>query len=71
MCSFVDEWSLFHRFRNSFKIIIERILVFAIWFIVYSKKYISQDFMKSPIFKLGNKVFREFLKGILDEFMWF
>ena len=66
MCSFVDEWSHFHRFRNSFKIILERILVFVIWFILYSKKYISPDFMKSTIFKLGNKVFIEFLKGILE-----
>lgn len=66
MCSFIDEWSLFHRFRNSLKFIVERILVFLIWFIVYSKKYISTDLMKSPIFKLGNKVFKEFLKGILE-----
>jgi len=66
MCSFADEWNIFYRFRNSLKTFIERILVFVIWFIVYSKKYISSDFMKSPIFKLGNKVFREFLKGILE-----
>lgn len=66
MCSFADEWNILYRFRNSLKTSLERILVFVIWFIIYSKKYISPNVFKSSIFKLCNKVFRELLKGSLE-----
>lgn len=66
MCSYVDEWNLFDRFRNSIKTIIERIFVFIVWFIVYSQKYVSPEVFKSSIFKLFRKVFTEFAKGVLE-----
>jgi len=66
MCSYVDEWNLFDRFRNSIKTVVERIFVFIVWFIVYSQKYVSPEVFKSPIFKLCKRVFSEFGKTMIE-----
>jgi hypothetical protein len=52
MCSYVNDWNLFNKGWYNIKIILEKLLIYFVYFLVYIREKIPSEFKKSAICKL-------------------
>jgi hypothetical protein len=56
MCSYVNDWSLFDKFRILLKTFIEKILIYFVSIIVIIKKYIPKEIEDYVLYKIFSKI---------------
>jgi len=66
LCSYVNEWSIFDVSRNIVKKIIEKIIIYTIFFIIFLKKNISPEFKQGKFCKFIRKNIYVFYKSTID-----
>lgn len=59
MCSYVNDWTIYDKGRNYIKIIFERISLYIIYFILYSKKYLPNEITETILYRIVSKLTRE------------
>ena len=52
MCSYVNVWYINNKLFNNIKIIIENIFIYMIYFAIYIKTIVPQEFEETIIYKL-------------------
>jgi len=68
MCSYVNNWSLYEKKYNYFKIVIEKIFVYILSFLVILHKNINSDLKDHFIYKYITKICRKFFISFLDKY---
>ena len=68
MCSYVNEWNYVNKGWNYFKKIFENITILFVYFLVYIKKRVSNEFQKSAICKIFLKITQEIFITLLDTY---
>ena len=61
MCSYVNEWSLCNYFLMSIRYLIEKIIIYKVYFLNMISVNLSKEFKQGLFFKLMNKIGREVL----------
>jgi hypothetical protein len=56
MCSFVEDWNTINRCKYNLKVLLENIVIYFIYFIVYIKKYIPEDIKDNFYIKILSKI---------------
>jgi len=56
MCSYVNNWTIYDISFNKLKILVERILIYLVYFSVIIKKHFSNQFKDNIIYKLFSKI---------------
>jgi hypothetical protein len=56
MCSYVNNWSLFDKFRILLKTLIEKILIYFVSIIVIIKKYVPKEINDYVLYKIFSKI---------------
>jgi uncharacterized membrane protein len=68
MCSFVNDWNIFNKGWYNIKLILEKLLIYFIYFLVYIRKKIPSEFKKSAICKLFFRIISEIYIILLDTY---
>lgn len=68
MCSYVNDWSLYDKLRNIIKILFERVSLFVIDWILYTKKYMPNEIKEMSIYKIICKLTKEILVLFLETY---
>jgi hypothetical protein len=68
MCSFVNDWNLFNKGWYNIKIILENLLIYFVYFLVYIREKIPSEFKKSAICKLFFRIISEISIILLDTY---
>lgn len=66
MCSYVDEWSILNKMGNLLKWTIEKIIVYAIYFVILINKRISSDIKEGVLFKMAAKILYDIFTIVLE-----
>lgn len=66
MCSYVNEWSIIGRGSNYVKGLIEKLIIYFIYFVVLIKRHIPREFKESVICKMGSKILYDIFITILE-----
>jgi hypothetical protein len=66
MCSYVNEWSIIGRGSNYVKGLIEKLIIYFIYFVVLIKRRIPREFKESVICKMGSKILYDIFVTILE-----
>ena len=61
MCSYVNNWSLYNYFFMSIRYLIEKIIIYKVYFLNMISVNLSKEFKQGLFFKLMNKIGREVL----------
>jgi hypothetical protein len=61
MCSYVNEWSLCNYFLMSIRYLIEKIIIYKVYFLNMISVNLSKEFKQGLFFKLMNKMGKEIL----------
>ena len=56
MCSYINDWSLFDKFRILLKTFIEKILIYFVSIIVIIKKYMPNEIEDYVLYKIFSKI---------------
>jgi hypothetical protein len=56
MCSYVNNWTISDICFNRFKTLVERIVIYIVYFLVIMKKYLSNQFKDNILYKLFSKI---------------
>ena len=56
MCSYVNDWSLFDKFRILLKTFIEKILIYFVSIVVIIKKYVPKEINDYVLYKIFSKI---------------
>lgn len=68
MCSYVNDWSISNKAFNYLKIIIEKFCIYAIYFLIYIKNIIPQEFEQTVVYKLLAKIAQDIFIIILETY---
>jgi hypothetical protein len=68
MCSYVGDWGIINKCHYNIKLLFELIVVYLMYFINYSKKYISDDIKHNLIVKIFSKITFEIFSVILEAY---
>jgi hypothetical protein len=68
MCSYVNDWNLFNKGWFNIKIILEKLLIYFVYFLVYIQEKIPSKFKKSAISKLFFVLISEISIILLDTY---
>jgi len=68
MCSYVNDWNLFNKGWFNIKIILEKLLIYFVYFLVYIQEKIPSEFKKSAISKLFFVLISEISIILLDTY---
>ena len=68
MCSYVNDWNYLNNTRNCFKQVIEQIVIWFIYVLVYIKKKVSVELQNSVISKICIKIMREIFVIVIDTY---
>jgi len=66
MCSYVNEWSLCNYFLMSIRYLIEKIIIYKVYFLNMISVNLSKEFKQGLFFKLMNKIGREVLGLVIQ-----
>lgn len=66
MCSYVDEWGVFNKGSNIIKWVIEKIVIYFIYFVVLVNKRISSEFKEGVFFKMASKILYDLFTIVLE-----
>ena len=68
MCSYVNEWNYTNLCFNYFKFIIEKILVYFTYILIYFENKMPIDFKSSVISKIAIKIIQDVFVIILETY---
>lgn len=68
MCSYVNDWSITNKSRNFLKIIIEKIILYIVFFIIFIKTYTPIEITDSIFFKILSKIIYEIYLIVLHNY---
>jgi len=68
MCSYVEDWSIINKFYYNIKLLFEIIIVYIMYLINYTKKYISDDIKNSLIVKIISKITFDIFSIVLEAY---
>jgi hypothetical protein len=68
MCSYVNDWSLMNMGFNYIKILIEKILIYITYFLIYVKNKIPSTFETTVLYKILSKLTHEIFIIILETY---
>lgn len=68
MCSYVDNWNIINKFNHKTKLTIELIIVYIMYIINYSRKYIPQDIKDNLFVKIISKISFDIFSIILETY---
>jgi len=66
MCSYVNNWTLYNYFCMSIRYIIEKIIIYKLYFLNVINKNLSKEFKKNILCKLVVKICEDFFKIIVE-----
>lgn len=66
MCSYVNDWSLLSKGGNNIKWLVEKLIIYFIYFVVLISKQIPVEFKESVFCKLGSKILYDIFIIILE-----
>jgi len=68
MCSYVEDWNIINKCHYKAKLLLEFIVVYVLYLINYTKRYISDDFKDNLIVKIISKISFEIFSVILETY---
>jgi hypothetical protein len=68
MCSYVEEWNIKQLLYYQVKLMIEKIMLFFIYFLLFVKKFISKDMESSVLYRFISKIVYELYVLLLDTY---
>lgn len=68
MCSYVNDWTIYDKLRNFIKIIFERISLFVIYWVLYSKKYLPNEIKETFIYRITTKLTKDIFVLFLETY---
>ena len=68
MCSYVNDWSFMNMGFNYIKILIEKILIYITYFLIYVKNKIPSTFETTVLYKILSKLTHEIFIIILETY---
>ena len=68
MCSYVNDWSITNKMFNYIKIIIENIFIYMIYFAIYIKTIVPQEFEQTVVYKLLSKITQDVFIIMLETY---
>ena len=68
MCSYVEDWSFTRKYSTQFKVLIERVIVFIVYFLVYIKKYTPLDLERNVMCKIATRVIQDIYIVLLETY---
>ena len=68
MCSYVNDWSFTNMGFNYIKILIEKMLIYITYFLIYVKNKIPATFEKTVLYKILSKITHEIFIIILETY---
>ena len=66
MCSYVNDWSIIDRSRNYLRVLIEKLILFFVYAIIFVNKTISTEIKQSIIYKSSAKILYRIFIIIID-----
>lgn len=68
MCSYVEDWTLFNKLHVFTKTIVEQIIVYIVYFLLFIKKYISNEFQNNIFYKIATKILHDIYIILLETY---
>jgi hypothetical protein len=68
MCSYVEDWSFTRKYSTQLKVLIERVIVFIVYFLVYIKKYTPLDLERNVMCKIATRVIQDIYIVLLETY---
>jgi hypothetical protein len=68
MCSYINDWSITNKGFNYFKIIIEKLCIYIIYFLLYIKTKIPDEFENTFMYKILSKITNDVFIIILETY---
>jgi len=59
MCSYVNDWSIYHKTRHQLKKTIEYIILYSVYLLALLKKYLPEEIENSLLYKILSKIIYE------------
>lgn len=68
MCSYINDWSITNKSFNHIKLIIEKVCIYIIYFLLYIKTKIPDEFENTFIYKILSKIINDVFIIILETY---
>ena len=68
MCSYINDWSITNKSFNHIKLIIEKVCIYIIYFLLYIKTKIPDEFENTFIYKIISKISNDIFIIILETY---
>jgi hypothetical protein len=68
MCSYVQDWTIKHNIHYQIKVLVEKIILFFIYFLLFMKKFISKDMESTVLYRFFSKISYELYILLLDTY---
>jgi len=68
MFSYVNDWNIINRFKHNCKLILERIIKYLLYLVIYLKQYVNNDIYDNIFYKLASKIIYDLFCLILETY---
>jgi hypothetical protein len=68
MCSFIEDWNILNKCHYNAKLLVELIIVYVVYFIHYSKKYLPEDIKDNIFVKIVSKISFDIFSIVMDTY---
>jgi len=68
MCSYVNDWNITNYSYNYIKVFIEKLCILSMYFLLYVKKYVSESYKETILFKIFSKIAKDIFIILLETY---
>ncbi len=68
MFSYVNDWNIINKFKHNCKLILERIIKYILYLVIYLKQFVNNDMYDNIFYKLASKIIYDLFCLILETY---
>jgi hypothetical protein len=68
MCSYMNEWNIFHKLHHNLKLNLEKANLFIIYTILYFKKHFPSEYQCHSIYIMISNILNDFYKNLIGNY---